>query len=384
MNGPSVHEGVWRPSPLAPYAVRDQDSRGRRHPEPEHPYRGPYARDRDRILYSTAFRRLLYKTQVFVNHEGDHNRTRLTHTLEVAQIARTLARALHLNEDLCEAVALGHDLGHPPFGHAGERALAVCMADCGGFEHNQHTLRVVEVLEEPYPAFAGLNLSWEVCESVAKHSSDPSSAHVAPYEPALSPTLEAQVVGAADSIAYDTHDLEDSLASGLVAEEDLAEVVLWSEAAERGRTKHGTTEGATRRSTTVRELINLLVTDVLTETRGTLGRLRIDSVGDVRTAGETLVEHSPAVAGRKSELEQFLSAKVYRHYRVARMVAKSQRFVTELFDAYRDYPDQLPTRFLARADSDGLARSVCDYVAGMTDRYALDEYLRLFAPYERV
>jgi dGTPase len=369
---------------LAPYAQRSRDSRGRQHAEVEHPFRAVYQRDRDRVIHSTAFRRLEYKTQVFVNHEGDHYRTRLTHTLEVAQIGRTIARALGLNEDLVEAVALAHDLGHTPFGHSGEDALRDLMAGRGGFEHNVHGLRVVDVLERRYVEFPGLNLTWETRESIAKHVTryDHPSLHA--FDPSLRPLLEAQVVEASDSIAYNSHDLDDALSAGLLAEKDLEGVELLRRI--QGETA-GVAAGASdrqRRGLLSRCLVDLLVTDLLLTTQANLDAARPASPEDVRRAPRNLVAFSQEMSRLKTELEECLFAKVYRHWRVNRMANKARRYVKELFQAYLREPNNLPTEYQQRAAQDGLEQVACDYIAGMTDRYALDEYMKLFMPYERM
>src|SRR5262245_44383566 len=324
---------------LAPYAMHTRDGRGRRHAEEDHPYRSAYTRDRDRIVHSTAFRRLMYKTQVLVTQTGDHHRTRLTHTLEVAQISRTIARRLGLNEDLTEAIALAHDLGHPPFGHAGETALDECMRDHGqGFEHNRHGLRILDELEYRYADFPGLNLSWEVLEAQAMHSKRKEAPEVKPYLAAGQPLLEAQVVDAADSLAYDTHDIDDALGVGLIALDDLADVTFWQEAVARVRVAHPAVAGLQFQPTVVRALIDWQVTDLLEQTQKNLTRERIGSVAAVRQAKQPLVDFSPTVRALKADLEQFLHRAVYRHYRVLRMAAKGGRIVRALFTEFAASP----------------------------------------------
>lgn len=367
---------------LASYAMKSKGSRGRKYPEEEHPYRSIYQRDKDRIIHSTAFRRLEYKTQVFVNHEGDYYRTRLTHTIEVAQISRCLSRALNLNEDLTEAIALAHDLGHTPFGHSGEEALSKLMEGHGGFEHNHQALRVVDVLEKRYPNFPGLNLSWEVRESILKHNA--SKEIQGEFNSKEKPILEAQLVDKADSIAYDTHDLDDSLKAGLINEEALRAVELWCYASEKVARKWTNLDSETRRSQTIISLINLQVTDLIENTQKRLKDLGIKSPEEVRQCPGLVVDFSPELSGEKRGLEKFLNENVYMHYRVARMADKARRFVEELFKAFVANPKQLPPDFQAWAEKEGIHRSICDYIAGMTDRYAQDEYLRLFQPYERV
>jgi dGTPase len=369
---------------LAPYAMHTRRSRGRRYAETPHPFRTLYQRDRDRIVHSTAFRRLMYKTQVLVTQTNDHHRTRLTHTLEVAQISRTIARQLGLNEDLTEAIALGHDLGHPPFGHAGETALDECMGGFGGFEHNRHGLRIVEVLEYRYADFQGLNLSLEVLEAMAHHSKRADAPEVQALTAAGWPFLEAQVVDAADSLAYDTHDIDDALSAGLINSDDLQDQEFWRRTVERVHQQHRTIAPLQFQPTVVRALIDWQVGDLLEHARERLRNQRIATVEDVRQAADILVVPGPEVRELKTGLEAFLHARVYRNYRVLRMAAKGQRIVRALFEEFRTSPKLLPERYARRATADQLERTVCDYIAGMTDRYAQDEYLRLFQPYTGV
>ena len=369
---------------LAPYAMRTRGSRGRLHPEPPHPYRTLYQRDRDRIVHSTAFRRLMHKTQVLAAHTNDHHRTRLTHTLEVAQISRTIARRLGLNEDLTEAVALSHDLGHPPFGHAGEEALDECMRGQGGFEHNLHALRIVTLLEYRYPDFPGLNLSWETLEAMALHSRRADAAEAGAFVGVGRPLLEAQVADAADSLAYDAHDVDDALGVGLVTLEDMEEVEFWRRASEQARQRHGSPGPEQFQPTVVRMLIAWQVSDLLEQTRRRLREERIATVEDVRRFPEDLVSLGPEVRRLKAELEDFLRRRIYKHYRVQRMARKGGRIVRMLFDEFRHAPQLLPPRYARRVESAGAERVACDYIAGMTDRYAQDEYLRLFHPYTPV
>jgi dGTPase len=366
---------------LAPYAMHTRQSRGRRHPEEQHPFRTLYQRDRDRIVHSTAFRRLMHKTQVLVTQTNDHHRTRLTHTLEVAQISRTIARRLGLNEDLTEAIALSHDLGHPPFGHAGERALDECMAEYGGFEHNLHALRIVEMLEYRYADFPGLNLSWEVLEAMALHSKRRNAVEVAEFAAAGQPLLEAQVADAADSLAYDAHDIDDALSVGLIAPADLDEAAFWRRVLEQIRQHHGELAPEQFQPTMVRHLIDWQVRDLLDHTRQRLRQERIRTVADVRDAPHVLVEPSADMRALKTELEEFLRRRVYNHYRVQRMAVKGGRIVRQLFDEFCRVPRLLPERYSRRVGDKRPERTVCDYVAGMTDRYAQDEFLRLFQPY---
>ena len=369
---------------LAPYAQRSRNSRGRLHAEPEHPLRAVYQRDRDRVIHSTAFRRMEYKTQVFVNHEGDHYRTRLTHTLEVAQIARSVARALALNEDLVEAVALAHDLGHTPFGHSGEDALHELMQGHGGFEHNIHGLRVVDVLERRYVGFAGLNLTWETREGIAKHMTRYDHPSLDEFDPSQQPLLEAQVVDVSDSIAYSCHDLDDGLSGGLLGGKDLAAVEMLRRAgAEASRAAAGA-DGRQRRGFIVRTLINWLVTDLVENTLQNLEERGVRSVEDVRAAEGRLVVFSQEMAELKKDLEDYLFTHLYRHYRVCRMANKAKLFVKRLFEAYAEAPGTLPPEYQERARVEGLERTVCDFIAGMTDRYAQGEYMKLFMPYEQL
>jgi dGTPase len=374
----------WEDQVLAPYAMHTRLSRGRRYPEPPHHYRTLYQRDRDRIVYCTAFRRLMHKAQVLVTQANDHHRTRLTHTLEVAQISRTIARRLGLNEDLTEAIALSHDLGHPPFGHAGESALDECMAGHGGFEHNLHALRIVGVLEYPYGAFPGLNLSWEVLEAMALHSPRRDHPETQPFRDAGQPLLEAQVADAADSLAYDAHDVDDALSVGLITLDELCDVPFWRRTLEIVERKQGKPKPLQFQATMVRALIDWLVSDLLDHTRQRLRDAHISSLEEVRRHPGRLAGLGPEVSALKADLETFLHCRVYQHYRVQRMAHKGRRVVQRLFAEFTRSPQLLPERYFARVAAEGAQRVVCDYVAGMTDRYALDEYLRLFQPYTAV
>ncbi|MEC9032407.1 MAG: deoxyguanosinetriphosphate triphosphohydrolase [Planctomycetota bacterium] len=370
---------------LAPYAMRSSQSRGRRHPEPNSPSRTVFQRDRDRIIHSTAFRRLEYKTQVFVNHEGDHYRTRLTHTLEVAQVARSIARALGLNEDLCEAISLSHDLGHPPFGHAGEDALDELMADHGGFNHNAHTLRVVDVLEKRYSEFEGLNLCWEIREAIIKHGDHFSETLAGDFEPGLQPPLEAQLSDLADSLAYSSHDIDDGLRAKFITFEDLRQTSLWGEAEEDVLGQLGTNlDEKTLAARTVSCLIDLQIQDLVETTLQRLKENGISSVEDVRSHQGLLAGLSPEMAARRAELKEFLYSKVYRHYRTMKMQEKAKRFIREIFTEYARDPRQLPPDYAREAGADDLHQVITDYIAGMTDRFCQDEYRRLFHPYERI
>ena len=369
---------------LTSYAMRSMNTRGRAYPEEEHPYRSVYQRDKDRIIHSTAFRRLEYKTQVFVNHEGDHYRTRLTHTIEVAQIARCISRTLGLNEDLSEAIALAHDLGHTPFGHSGEDALRILMKDHGGFEHNVQGLRVVDVLEKRYSQFAGLNLSWEVRESIAKHNILSDDPNVKQFDLSRQPLLEAKIVDIADSIAYDNHDIDDSLKAGLITESGLEEVELWRYAKEKVKEQYNNLNKDMENTHTIKYLIDMEVTDLIEHTQLMIEKMKIKTTDDVQKSKERLVSFSPEISKKKLELQEFLQENAYSHYRVVRMSDKAKRFVEELFKTFVENPMQLPPEYQKWIEEAGLYQGVCDYIAGMTDRFAQDEYLKLFYPYERV
>jgi len=370
---------------LAPYAMKSKDSRGRKYTEEEHPYRSVYQRDRDRIIHSTAFRRLEYKTQVFVNHEGDYYRTRLTHTIEVSQIARSIARALNLNEDLAEAISLAHDLGHTPFGHSGENALRKLMQGHGGFEHNLHGLRVVDILERKYPDFPGLNLSWELKESIVKHISPyDNTSYATEYNAKELPLLEAQIVDKADSIAYDNHDLDDGLKAGIITDGDLQSIELWRETQKKVKQKYTIHNHNIVIAQTIKTIINTEIIDLLECTTARIKRNGINTVKEVRSSPEQLISFSQDLSEKKKELQRFLFKNVYQHYRVARMSDKAKRFVEELFALFVKNPKLLPTEYQLWVAEAGLYQGVCDYIAGMTDRFAQDEYKKLFYPYERV
>ena len=370
---------------LAPFAMKSYLTRGRVHKEKEHPYRSAYQRDRDRIIHSAAFRRLEYKTQVFVNHEGDYYRTRLTHTIEVAQIARTISAALRLNVDLTEAIALAHDLGHTPFGHSGEDALDELMKKFGGFNHNLHGLRVVDLLEERYPDFPGLNLSWEVREGIIKHSSAFDRAvKINDLAPKEMPTLETQVVDIADEIAYDNHDLDDGIASGLLKETHLEKLPIWYKISKETDKKYAKILPERRKYLLIRSLIDLQVTDLLQETEKIITKLKLKTCAQVKSSDSKLVSFSNSMQDLRKPLRAFLIENLYHHYRVIRMSNKAKRFIQELFKIYITNPNQLPPHIQKNIPADGVRRVVCDYIAGMTDRYALDEYKKLFDPYEKV
>lgn len=370
---------------LAPYAMKARNSRGRVHKEEEHPYRSCYQRDRDRIIHSTAFRRLEYKTQVFVNHEGDYYRTRLTHTLEVTQIATSIARTLKLNADLVEAIALAHDIGHPPFGHSGEDELHDLMKDHGGFDHNLQGLRVVDFLEERYPNFKGLNLTWEVREGINKHTTPFDHPHrLIELEPEKSPTLEAQVVDLADEIAYDNHDLDDGITSGLIREEELCQISLWKKMHGRLSDSYPNLKDEIRKYQIVRALINEEVTNLITESENRIRVFNIGTSEDARKISERIITFSPALIEERAPLKKFLLENLYMHHKVIRMADKSRRFIRELFNVYLSKPEQLPPTSRERLKVEETRRVICDYLAGMTDRYALDEYIKLFHPYEKI
>ncbi len=369
---------------LAPYAAKSANSGGRHYSEHEHDYRTPYQRDRERIIHSRAFRRLEYKTQVFVNHEGDYYRTRLTHSLEVAQIARTVARALRLNEDLAEAVALSHDLGHTPFGHAGESAMHALMQAHGGFEHNRQSFRVVTVLEDSYPRFPGLNLTVEVLQGLTKKGGVYSFADGAPFPQSGVHTLEAELADVADEIAYNNHDIDDGLKSGMLSLDDLAAVPLWTAHFSRVAEEMSAASLRVKILQTVKDVINTLVTDLLEQTLKNIESQGLHSLEAVREKGPGAVRMSEAMRKENALLKRTLFAKLYHHYRVERMAVKAGRVVRELFGAYCENPRILPPQFFSRVEAEGKERAVCDYIAGMTDRFALQEYKKLFDPFERV
>ncbi|MEJ2630382.1 MAG: deoxyguanosinetriphosphate triphosphohydrolase [Acidihalobacter sp.] len=378
------------PASLAPYAANDARSRGRQHREPSPSYRSQFQRDRDRIIHSAAFRRLEYKTQVFVNHEGDLFRTRLTHSLEVAQIARSIARSLQLNEDLTEAIALAHDLGHTPFGHAGQDALNRCMSPYGGFEHNQQSLRVVDELEEKYADFDGLNLTYETREGILKHCPREQAQHLgevaARFVHGGQPTLEAQLNNLADEIAYNNHDIDDGLRANLITIDQLRELTLFNEAYEEVTRSY--TELDTRRliHEVVRRMINRLVTDLVQTSRTRITEAAPADVEEVRALRQALIAFSEPVRTANLELKRFLRSHMYRHYHVRRMTTKAQRVVVALFDAFMQDPLLLPpdvqhkTQTLDADSERHRARAIADYIAGMTDRYAFTEHARVFDP----
>ena len=365
---------------LAPYAAPASRSRGRSYPEPESRYRTAFQKDRDRVIHTSAFRRLEYKTQVFVNYEGDHYRTRLTHTLEVAQVAKSITRALGLNDDLAETVALAHDLGHPPFGHAGEDTLNRLAKAEGGFDHNKQSLRVVTELERRYPDFPGLNLTWETLEGIMKHETEYDlPGFSSDWEPDLQPSLEAQVVNVADELAYNAHDLEDGLRSGHLTPPQIAEVPVIGELmAELKLDPHRFS--SSERYILIRELLGLTIESTVRETDRQLSTLAVKTLHDVRHAPTKLVCTEPKLRAELAELKSFLYANLYYHYRQIRMTRKADRMLAALFTAYCDTPKMLPWAVQTEVELKGLVRTVTDYLAGMTDRYASDEYRRLFDP----
>jgi dGTPase len=382
---------TFRDATLAPYAATSACSKGRLHSEPAPSYRSEYQRDRDRIIHSAAFRRLEYKTQVFVNHEGDLFRTRLTHSIEVAQIARSIARALSLNEDLTESIALAHDLGHTPFGHAGQDALNACMQDFGGFEHNLQSLRVVDELEERYAAFPGLNLTFESREGILKHCSHRNAETLGELGRRFlekgQPSLEAQLTNLADEIAYNSHDVDDGLRSGLITVEELNEVALFRDQYGEVRMLYPALPPRRTVHEVVRRIINRQVVDLIETSTRNLEEAAPADIDAVRFQGKPLIAFSDGMREQNLELKRFLRTRLYRHYRVHRMTAKAARTITALFSAFLDDPRLLPSEVQQQAamkeeqhGKDGRARVVADYIAGMTDRYAIAEYERTFNP----
>lgn len=378
---------------LAPYAAAESNSKGRRYPEPTPQYRGEYQRDRDRIVHSAAFRRLEYKTQVFVNHEGDMFRNRLTHSLEVAQVASSIARVLQLNEDLAETIALAHDLGHTPFGHAGQDALNECMRDFGGFEHNLQSLRTVDELEDRYADFPGLNLTFEAREGILKHCSAPNAKKLGAvaqrFLTGQQPNLEAQMVNFADEIAYNNHDMDDGLRAGLLSLEQLEEVALVQEQLQQVRQQYPQLAGRKLVYETIRRMINVLIVDLIETSRARLKQLAPNSIEDIRTQPAPIIGFSEAMKERSLELKRFLRTNLYRHFRVHRMTSKADRVIKDLFAALISDIRLLPPEhqqnakvYAADSGETGKARAVADYIAGMTDRYAITEHSRIYDPRE--
>jgi dGTPase len=369
---------------LAPYAALSAQSQGREYPEPEHPLRTCFQRDRDRVIHAKAFRRLEYKTQVFVYHEGDHYRTRLTHTIEVAQISRSIARMMRLNEDCAEAICLAHDLGHPPFGHSGQDVMNELMKGQGGFEHNRHSFRIVTLLEKRYPHFPGLNLSFEVLEGICKHFTEYDLPDGRFFQREGQPCLEAQVANLSDEIAYNHHDLDDGLRSGMITLEQLQKVDLWQENFEKIQSELKDSPLRVQLFQTIRRLINLVVTDLVEHSSKNLIEQKIDHMDKVRAAKGPLIAFSKGLQEQITQLKRFLFKELYRQYRVERMADKAGRILTDLFRAYQKNPKILPTYVYEETQKGEPERAICDYIAGMTDRFALEEHAKLFDPRERV
>ena len=368
---------------LAPYALLSANSRGRVYSEAESEMRTAFERDRDRIIHTTAFRRLEYKTQVFVYYEGDHFRTRLTHTLEVAQLGRALARGLGANVLLTEAICLVHDLGHAPFGHAGEHILNDLMHGYGGFNHNSQSYRVVTELEDRYPDFPGLNLTYETREGMLKHETDYDQSDAVGYEPDKRASLEAQIANLADEIAYNAHDLDDGLRSGLLSPYDLLELAIWRDLCSMAGWQGEGPFTPMMRHEVIRELIGRSIEDVLIFTNNALESAKLDTPEKVQLHDSNVVNYSAEFGAEVRELKRYLYQNMYHHYRLVRMQQKAERIVSELFNAYLKEPAMLPTDVQKRLDAAPLHRVIADYLAGMTDRYALDEWNRLFDPYAR-
>jgi dGTPase len=364
---------------LAPYAIHSKDTLGRAYKDDEAEYRTAFQRDRDRILHTTAFRRLEYKTQVFINYEGDYYRTRLTHTLEVSQIGRTIARALGANEDLFEAISLAHDLGHPPFGHSGELALARLMKDNGGFDHNKQSLRIVTRLEQRYPEFPGLNLTWEVREGIVKHESEFDISDASEYNPELRGHMEAQIANVSDELAYTAHDLDDGLRSGMITPQMLDGIPLWEILVESVGW-HGPNLDDLARHRLIRRLIGIEVTDLVHATNQQLKECKVKSAEDIQRLPYNIMTFSEDTHRRNRQLKDFLYKNLYRHHRVVRMAVKAERIISDLFTAYRSEPEMLPQHIQDLITERGLERTICDYIAGMTDRFAVDEHHKLFDP----
>ena len=365
---------------LAPYGARSKDSKGRAYLDNEPDYRTAFQRDRDRVLHTTAFRRLEYKTQVFINFEGDYFRTRLTHTLEVAQVGRTIARALGANEDLVEAICMAHDLGHSPFGHAGEYTLSKLMKDFGGFDHNKQSLRIVTELEQRYPEFPGLNLTWETREGMVKHESEYDLTDAREFSPELRGNLETQICNVADELAYTTHDLDDGLRSGMITPQMLDGIALWEILTETYNWS-GPLLQDLERHRMIRNLVGLLVTNMIQATDTRLKESGVNSALDIQKLTYNIIGYSEDMQRRNRELKDVLFNKLYRHYRVVRMQVKAEHIVTDLFTAYLAEPLMLPDHVQQWIPGRGLERTICDYIAGMTDRYAIEEHARLHDPY---
>ena len=363
---------------LAPFAVKSGESQGRQYPEEEHQYRTRFQRDRDRIIHTSAFRRLEYKTQVFVYHEGDYYRTRLTHSLEVAQIARSICKSLQLNEDLAESVALSHDLGHPPFGHTGQDVLNQLMKDHGGFEHNKQSLRILKLLEKRYPEFDGLNLTWDVLEGICKHTKDEENP-ITSAEGVKYPSLEAQIADYADGIAYNAHDLDDGITSNLLDLDQLRKVALWKENEDRFDKKYSGLDFKLKKYQVVRSIINELTTELRDATLKNIEDHKVTSVDEVRRAPVRMATFGKEVAEKNKELKKFLHKNMYSHRKVLRMEFKAGLTLDGIFAAYTKMPGLLPESVLKNEAHGTLERRMCDYVSGMTDRYALNEHKNLYS-----
>ena len=363
---------------LAPYASFSAKSIGRLYPEEEHPMRSAFQRDRDRIIHTTAFRRLEYKTQVFVNHVGDHYRTRLTHTIEVSQIARSIARVLRLNEELAEAIALAHDLGHPPFGHAGEKVLNSLMSGHGGFEHNLQSLRIVESIEERYPDFNGLNLTWETREGIIKYLEKYNGEMPKGLTNKISPSIEAQLVDIADEIAYNNHDLDDGLSSSLFNFQDLNELEIWTEYMSVIKDKFPNASKRILKFEILRKMINEQVMDLIESTKKRIESRKIVNSYDVRDRGHNICLFSDSMALKNQKLKIFLMEKMYKNIKIAELEDSVEKVLTNLFNFYVSNTKDLPERYLQKENEDGKFRLICDYLSGMTDRYALQKFRSLF------
>jgi len=370
-------------SALAPYGVRSGGSRGRKFPEDEADYRTTFQKDRDRILHTTAFRRLEYKTQVFINYEGDYYRTRLTHTLEVSQVGRTVARALGANEDLVEAICLAHDLGHPAFGHSGEVTLNRLMKDHGGFDHNKQSFRIVTKLEKRYADYHGLNLTWEVLEGIVKHETEYDVSDASEYDPELRGHLEAQIANAADELAYTAHDLDDGLRSGMITPKMLEGITLWETLLESIGFSRSRSLDELSRHQLIRRLVGIEVTDLVDTTSAKLRESGAASVRELQALPYNVIGFSDDLARRNRELKDFLYRRLYRHPRVVRMAVKAEQIIADLFTAYVQETEILPYEIQENIEKRGLERAVCDYVAGMTDRFAIEEHGKLFDPQMR-
>jgi len=367
---------------LAPYGIRSKNSKGREYPDSTPIYRTAFQRDRDRILHTTAFRRLEYKTQVFLNAEGDYYRTRLTHTLEVAQIGRTIARALGANEDLEEAICLAHDLGHSPFGHSGEKIMNQLMKEWGGFDHNKQSLRIVTKLENRFQDFPGLNLTWETREGIVKHETEYDISDAEDFSPDLRGHLEAQIANAADELAYSAHDLDDGLRSGLISASMLADLALWKILVKSIGWK-GSELTELDRNRIIRQMIGIEVEDVIKNTDKKIQQSGVSSVEDLQKLPHNVISFSDHMQQNNRELKDFLYKNLYQNHRVIRMQVKAERIISDLFTAYQKDPLMLPNHIQNKIEKKGLERSICDYIAGMTDRFAIDEHQKLFDPTQR-